>query len=53
MEKYTFGQPEERNRFKDHCNETSKWDTEKVANRGFKDTVVDDGLGKKSGDQVT
>ena len=39
--------------FVDHCKDTSKWEHEKVENRGFEDTSEGDGTGKKKADQVS
>ena len=38
--------------FADHCKDTSKWEHEKVENRGFEDTSGGDGTGKMKADQV-
>ena len=38
--------------FADHCKDTSKWEHEKVENRGFVDIDIGDGTGKKKADQV-
>ena len=38
--------------FVDHCKDSSKWDIERVENRGFQDLVQGDGKGKKKADQV-
>ena len=39
--------------FADHCTEASRWDVEKVANRGFVEPDPADGSVKKKADQVT
>ena len=39
--------------FKEHCLESSKWETEKIKNRGFQDRVVGDGTATKRAEQVT
>ena len=38
--------------FKDHSTESSKWDVEKVKNRGFVDAVEHDGSAQKKAEQV-
>ena len=38
--------------FKDHCKDASRWDVEKVPNRGFTDTVQGDGSAEKKAGQV-
>lgn len=38
--------------FKDHCKDASRWDVEKVPNRGFIDTIQGDGSAEKKAGQV-
>ena len=38
--------------FQEHCLDTSKWDVEKVPDRGFVDTDLDDVTSKKKAAQV-
>ena len=38
--------------FRDHCKDSSRWDVEKVPNRGFIDTVQGDGTAEKKAGQV-
>ena len=38
--------------FKEHCTETSKWEFEKIKDRGFLDVVAQDGTAAKKADQV-
>ena len=38
--------------FEEHCKESSRWDFEKIPNRGFEDFVANDGVAKKKAGQV-
>ena len=38
--------------FKEHCKDTSRWDIEKVPNRGFVEAAVGDGTAQKKSEQV-
>ena len=49
VEEYTFDNPSKGPEFKDHCEDISRWNVEKVHIRGFNDAVEGDGTaGKKA-----